>query len=105
MIFIKPNLLGFFMAKHIKPLDTPDLSQALTPELLGKAIKARRTQSNLSIEDAAALCGVAKQTFMKIEHGQHASQLGSILKICSALGVTLSIQSWQPNDEVLDVWQ
>ena len=93
------------MVKNIKKIATPDLNQALTPELLGQAIKARRTQSNLSIEDAAALCGVAKQTFMKIEHGQHASQLGSILKICSALGVTLSIQSWSRDDEVLDVWQ
>jgi len=93
------------MAKNIKKMDTPDLSQILTPELLGQAIKARRTQSNLSIEDAAALCGVAKQTFMKIEHGQQTSQLGSILKICSALGVKLSIQPWQLEDEVLDVWQ
>lgn len=93
------------MAKHIKPLDTPNLSQALTPKLLGQAIRARRTQSYLRLEDAAALCGVAKQTLMNIEHGQHASQLGSILKVCGALGISLSIEPWQLSQEVKDVWQ
>lgn len=58
------------MAKQIKKLKTPNLQQPLTAELLGEVIKARRTQSNLRLEDAAALCGVAKETFMKIEHGQ-----------------------------------
>lgn len=56
------------MVKHVKILSTPDLSQIVTPELLGKAIRARRTQSQLRLEDAAALCGVAKQTLQDIEH-------------------------------------
>lgn len=57
------------MAKQIKKLQTPNLQSPLTAQLLGDAIKARRTQSNLKLEDAAALCGIAKETFMKIEHG------------------------------------
>lgn len=48
------------MEKQVKRLATPDLTQKLTPKLLGQVIKARRTQSNLRQEDAAALCGVAK---------------------------------------------
>ena len=51
--------------KQIKQIATPNLNQTLTAELLGQAIKARRTQSNLRLEDAAALCGVAKQTLMQ----------------------------------------
>ena len=93
------------MAKNIKKQDIPNLEQVLTPELLGQAVKARRTQSNLSIEVAASLCGIAKQTLMNIEHGQHTSQLDTILKVCSALGVKLFIQPWQLDDEVLNVWQ
>lgn len=93
------------MAKQIKKLTTPDLSHTLTAELLGQAIKARRTQSNLRLEDAAALCGVAKQTLMKIEHGQQTSQLGSILQICAALGIKLCIMPWDMNVEVDDDWQ
>jgi transcriptional regulator with XRE-family HTH domain len=93
------------MSKNLKKQETPNLNQVLTPELLGQAIHARRTQSNLSIEDAASFCGVAKQTFMNIEHGQHTSQLDTILKICSTLGIKLFIQPWQLDDEVLNVWQ
>lgn len=91
--------------KQIKKIETPDLTQAITPELLGQAIKARRTQSKLRLEDAAALCGVAKQTLMKIEHGKTTSQLGSILQICSALGIKLHIVPWDSDNEVSDDWQ
>lgn len=93
------------MAKQIIKLDTPDLSQMLTPELLGQAIKARRTQSNLRLEDAAALCGVAKQTFMNIEHGLMNSQFNNVLQICSGLGIKLCILPWHSVDEVSDDWQ
>lgn len=92
------------MAKGIKKLPTPDLNQPLQPELLGQAIKARRTQSNLRLEDAAALCGVAKETLMKIEHGQGTCQLGSVLQICDALGIKLYVHPWQKIDEAEDGW-
>ena len=92
------------MAKKIKKLATPDFGQPLTPELLGQAIRARRTQSNLRLEDAAALCGVAKQTLMRIEHGQQTSQFGIVLKICSSLGIKLSIIPWHETDEDDDGW-
>lgn len=91
--------------KRIKKLNTPELNRALTSELLGQAIKARRTQSGLRLEDAAALCGVAKQTFMNIEHGQATIQFGSVLQICSALGIKLYIAPWPSNEEVNDDWQ
>lgn len=93
------------MAKHIKKLEAPDLTQILTPQLLGAAIKARRTQSNLRQEDAAALCGVAKQTFLQIEHGHSSSQLNTVLQICSALGIKLCILPWQNNGEVEHEWK
>lgn len=90
--------------KQIKKLDTPNLEQSLTPKLLGQAIKARRTQSNLSLENAAALCGVAKQTLMNIEHGQSHSQFSSVLQICAALGIKLSILPWYNDNEASDDW-
>ncbi|MFI4963183.1 MAG: helix-turn-helix domain-containing protein [Legionellales bacterium] len=93
------------MAKNILKLITPDLTQALTMDLLGRAIKARRTQSCLRLEDAAALCGVAKQTFMKVEHGQETSQIGTVLQICAGLGIKLCIKPWHMQDETDDEWQ
>lgn len=96
-------MLGF-MKKLIK-LKNPSLDQTLTASLLGQAIKARRTQSGLRLEDAAALCGVAKQTFMKIEHGHPKSQLQSILQICGALGIKIHIAPWRSDEEATDDWK
>ena len=93
------------MAKKIKKLKTPNLEQPLTAELLGEVIKARRTQSDLRLEDAAALCGVAKETFMKIEHGQSNCQLASVLQICFSLGINLYIKPWMDNGEDEHDWR
>lgn len=90
--------------KKLTKLKNPAFEQTLTASLLGQAIKAKRTQSGLRLEDAAALCGVAKQTFMKIEHGHPASQLKSILKICSGLGIKIHIAPWHTEDEAADDW-
>lgn len=92
------------MAKKIKKLVTPDLNQPFTAELIGQAIKARRTQSDLRLEDTAALCGVAKDTLMKIERGHATCQLSSVLQICSGLGIHLAIKPWVNDDEVDDEW-
>ncbi len=90
------------MAKRIKVLVTPDLKQTFTATLLGQAIKARRTQSHLRLEDAALLCGVAKQTLINIEHGHPSSQLSSILQVCAGLGIKLRIELWNEGDS--DDW-
>jgi len=66
------------MANKILKNETPELGQPLTAELLGRAIRARRTQSGLRLEDTAALCGVAKQTLQNIEKGSGKSKLETI---------------------------
>ncbi len=91
--------------KRLTKLESPSFEQTLTASLLGQAIKARRTQSGLRLEDAAALCGVAKQTFMKIEHGHPTSQLQSILQICTALGIKIYITPWCNDEETTDDWK
>jgi DNA-binding XRE family transcriptional regulator len=102
-MFNNPRIQGFM--KKLTKLKTPALEQTLSAELLGQAIKARRTQSGLRLEDAAALCGVAKQTFMKIEHGNPTSRLQSILQICAALGIKIHIAPWQDESENSDDWK
>jgi transcriptional regulator with XRE-family HTH domain len=91
------------MSKVLKIVETPDLKAAFSVDLLGKAIQAKRTQSHLRLEDAASLCGVAKQTLMKIEHGHKSVQLNSLLKVCAGLGIKLQIVSW--DKEAIDDWQ
>ncbi|MBT4962861.1 MAG: helix-turn-helix transcriptional regulator [Francisellaceae bacterium] len=78
------------MANKILKNETPELGQPLTAELLGRAIRARRTQSGLRLEDTAALCGVAKQTLQNIEKGTGKSKLETILQICKGLGIKLN---------------
>lgn len=82
------------MAKKIKKIASPDFNQPLNAHSIGKLVKARRTQSELRLEDAAALCGVAKQTLMKIEHGHATCQIGSVLLVCAGLGISLYTKPW-----------
>lgn len=93
------------MGKQIKTLATPDLTQPVTVALLGQAIRARRTQSHLRLADAAALCGVAKQTLQDIEHGKGTSRMDIFLQICQGLGIKLFIQPWIIDIEADDDWQ
>lgn len=90
--------------KKLKKIKSPSLGHPITAALIGQAVKARRTQSKLRLEDAAALCGVAKQTFMNIEHGQPTCQLKSVLQVCAGLGIQIHITPWQQNDETDDDW-
>lgn len=93
------------MARQVKALPTPQLNAPLTAALLGEAIRARRTQSGLRLEDAAALCGVAKQTLMKVEHGAGTASLENVLQICTTLGINLTIQPWESGAGENDDWQ
>lgn len=92
------------MARQVKALPTPALDGKLSATLLGEAVRARRTQSGLTLHDAAALCGVARDTLMKVEHGSATVQLGSVLQICAALGIPLQVTSWQTDQRSNDDW-
>ena len=93
------------MAKKIKRIENPIFDKPLTAELIGRIIKARRTQSALRLEDAAALCGVVKHTLMKIEHGRATCQLGSVLQICAGLGINIYVMPWDNIDEDKNEWR
>jgi DNA-binding XRE family transcriptional regulator len=105
LIIKKTRELGF-MPKKIKAISTPDFKTPISAELIGKAIRAKRTQSQLRLEDTAALCGVAKQTLMNVEHGHPNTQISTVLQICESLGISITILPWQENEEVIDdEWQ
>lgn len=90
------------MARPLTPLPTPQQSGALTPEMLGQFIRAKRTQSGLRIDDAAALLGVAKDTLSKLERGHHGAQLGTLLQVLNGLGITLTVETWAEGES--DDW-
>jgi transcriptional regulator with XRE-family HTH domain len=70
-----------------------DLSKPITTsEQVGEVICARRTSDGITIQDAAALCGVAKDTLLKIENGHDGIKLSSLLRIFSELGIELHLK-------------
>ncbi len=81
--------------KQVKSLATPNLTQALTPELIGSAIKARRTQQKLDIKTAAMLCNVSVVTLSKIENASKGVRMESVLKVMTALGIKIYIEPWE----------
>jgi transcriptional regulator with XRE-family HTH domain len=81
--------------KQIKSLPTPDLTQVLSLELIGEAIKARRTQQKLDRKTAAMLCDVSTVTLGKIENASSGIRMESILKVMMALGIKMSITPWE----------
>jgi len=81
--------------KQVKSLATPNLSQALSPELIGNAIKARRTQQKLDIKTTAMLCNVSVVTLSKIENASKGVRMESVLKVMAALGIKIHIEPWE----------
>ena len=83
------------MAKTIKPIPTPVQTGPLDAEILGKFVRARRTQSGMGMHEAAAFCGVAVDTLTRIETAKGDVNLSSILTVCRMLGINLKVESWE----------
>ena len=84
--------------KQIKSLPTPDLTQVLSLELIGEAIKARRTQQKLDRKTAAMLCDVSTVTLGKIENASQGIRMESVLKVMMALGIKMYIAPWETSN-------
>jgi len=80
------------MAKRIVIADKPNINSVMTQDLLGQSIRFVRTASALTIEDAAALSSVSKQSFSDAEQGKSGCRLSTITKITQALGIKLYIE-------------
>lgn len=83
------------IGKQVKSLPTPDLNEEISIELIGKAIRAKRTQEGLDNQTAAFLCGVSVVTLSKVENASKGVRLESVLKIMAALGIKLTILPWK----------
>lgn len=77
--------------KRVTPTAFPDAPLVTHPETLGAAARAARTQSGLTLADAALSLGVAKQTLQNLEQGKPSVSLGLALHILSGLGVSLLV--------------
>jgi DNA-binding XRE family transcriptional regulator len=77
--------------KRVVKTAFPGNPQVLSPETLGTAIRACRTEQGLTIEQAALTIGVAKQTLSDIEAGKPTVGLGIALRVAAELGVSVFV--------------
>jgi transcriptional regulator with XRE-family HTH domain len=83
------------LPKTIKPIPTPVQNGPLNAEILGKFIRARRTQSGMGMHEAAAFCGVAVDTLTRIETAKGDVKFSSILTVSRMLGINLIVETWE----------
>ena len=79
------------VAKTVVSTPLPEPQELLDAAILGKFIRARRTQAGMGIHEAAAFCGLAVGTMSKIENAGGDVRLSTVLNVCRMLGVTISI--------------
>lgn len=79
------------MARRVVPTAFPTAPQLRTCDELGAAVRAARTASGLTLEEAALAVGIAKQTLGDLEAGKPTVGLGIALRVAQALGVSLFI--------------
>ena len=74
---------------RIVPKPFPEECLLTDTKALGAAVRSARTHSGLSIEEAALIIGVAKQTISDIEAGKPGVGIGLVLRVASQVGVSL----------------
>ena len=82
------------MAKRIVATKTPSFDDLLDARLLGRFIRARRTQMGVGITTAAMLCDVSVSALQGLET-KGSGRLETALKVCRKLGVRLHVEPWE----------
>lgn len=73
-----------------------------SPEDIGRIVRQKRKSDGLTLEEAAAVCGVSYAFLSALENGKETVRLNKILQVFSCLGIELEARprSWvTPGDE------
>jgi transcriptional regulator with XRE-family HTH domain len=73
----------------MKPIALPDLLRITAPTDLGPAIRARRREQSLRIDDTASLSGVSVDLLSRLENGKGSVRLDKLLTVLDGLGLAL----------------
>jgi HTH-type transcriptional regulator/antitoxin HipB len=65
---------------------------------LGSAIRAERLRRGFSQEGLAAAAGVGARFVVELEGGKASAELDKALAVASAVGLTVSVSSTEPDD-------
>ncbi len=94
--------------RKVVPLPLPGDAHVPDAVHLGAIVRATRTQSGLTLADAAALLGMAKQTLANLETGQRSVSLSTALAAAAALGVAVfavPAAEREPMRRFVDQWR
>ena len=72
------------------------------PEDIGRIIKKKRKEDGLTLEEAAAVCGVSYGFMSALENGKETVRLNKVLQVLKCLGIELEarLRTWAtPGDE------
>lgn len=86
--------------KRVVKISFPKESCVDGPLSLGKAIRAARTGQGMSIEEAAMVMGMAKQTLCNIEAGKATVAFGIVMHVANELGVSLFMAPTMERDRI-----
>jgi len=78
--------------RKVVPSPIPDQPFINGAEDLGLALRAVRTRSGMTLEEAALVIGVSKNTMQNLERGTGTVSLALAIKVASGLGLRLT---WQ----------
>ena len=94
------------MAKRVIATKSPNIDPPVNMKRLGEFVRFKRTSLDLTIENAASLCGVSKQALNNIELGVDSVKLVTLFKVLNQLGVSLWLenQSTDYKKEIDDEW-
>lgn len=65
-------------------------------EDLGRIIKQKRKDDGLTLEDAAAVCGVSYAFLSALENGKETVRLNKVLQVlqCLSIDLSASVRTW-----------
>lgn len=73
-----------------------------TAKEIGQIIRQKRKDDGLTLEDAAALCGVSYAFFSALENGKETVRLDKVLLVAASLGIEFEVhlRGWASNGSV-----
>ena len=78
------------MPKRITIHPEPDASEEIDSKWLGNMIRHLRTSHGITLQDAAGLCNLSKQTYNDIELGKGTVSVNSLFNVLTMFKIKLS---------------
>lgn len=67
--------------------------QISSPEDIGTIVRQKRKSDGLTLEQAAAICGVSYAFLSALENGKETVRLNKVLQVLQCLGIELEAKS------------